>query len=286
MRSIVLRKSFSSDIRKCLYSTTQSIKGPNEPPVSKNTTIDAENVQLHGKMSNQWWNLDGGLRALHAMNTLRVQFIRDGLANTGVAMGTPSKPLDKIKILDVGCGGGILSEPLARIGADVTGIDASTDLIKNATEHAAIDSDLADRLRYINTCIEEHSEIDAEKYDAVVASEVLEHVADQERFLKCCTRATKPGGSLFLSTLNRTLPSWLGGIIAAEYLLRIVPIGTHDWNKFISPNEVRRLIESQGCQTKLIHGMCYNPLKNKWSWTSSTAVNYALHAVKRKEPSH
>lgn len=124
------------------------------------------------------------MKALHSMNSLRVQFVRDGLANTGVVGSTACLPLEGVKILDVGCGGGILAEPLVRIGADVTGIDASLELIKTASEHATLDSSISERLRYVNTSIEEHCENTFEKYDAVVASEILEHVDNRELFLK------------------------------------------------------------------------------------------------------
>ncbi|XP_046741948.1 ubiquinone biosynthesis O-methyltransferase, mitochondrial [Diprion similis] len=284
MRSVTLLGSFKASVRRHFFSTAQSSKGFEDAAKSGYTTVDATDVERHSKISHNWWDTTGEMKALHSLNTLRIQFIRDGLANTGITSMIPCLPLNNIKILDVGCGGGILSEPLARIGADVTGIDASSELIKTATEHAKLDINLSERLHYISTSIEEHSQSNHEKYDAVVTSEVLEHVADKELFLKCCTAAVRPGGSFFLTTINKSMASLLSAIIAAEYVLKLVPRGTHDWNKFVSPNEVRRILESAGCQTKLIHGMCYNPLTNEWSWMSSTAINYVLHAVKREEP--
>ncbi|CAK9826995.1 Ubiquinone biosynthesis O-methyltransferase, mitochondrial [Anthophora retusa] len=237
------------------------------------STVDVTTVDLHSKLSNKWWDVNGEMRALHALNPLRVQFVRDGLANTGVKAECPYLPLEGIKILDVGCGGGLLSEPLARIGAEVTGIDASPDLIATAKEHAALDPNLDGKLNYIQTAIENFASDNKETYNAVVASEVIEH---------CCVNTLKPGGSIFLTTLNKTLPSWLGGIIAAEHVLKLVPKGTHDWNKFITPPEIQYLLESCGCKTKLIHGMFYNLLKNEWFWMTSTVINYAVHAVKKK----
>ncbi|XP_046614897.1 ubiquinone biosynthesis O-methyltransferase, mitochondrial [Neodiprion virginianus] len=283
MRSVRLFGSFKTSVKKHFSSTAQSTKAFEDAAKSGYSTVDSTDIEHHSKLSHKWWDTAGELKALHSLNTLRIQFIRDGLANTGITSMIPSLPLSNVKILDVGCGGGILSEPLARIGADVTGIDASSELIKTATEHATLDINLSERLQYISTSIEEHSQSNYEKYDAVVSSEVLEHVADKELFLKCCTAAMRPGGSLFLTTINKSMASLFGAIIAAEYILRLVPQGTHDWNKFVSPNEVRRILESAGCQTKLIHGMCYNPLTNEWSWMPSTVINYALHAVKREE---
>ena len=183
------------------------------------------------------------MRALHSFNPLRIKLIRDGLANTGHQEIKPSKPLTGLNILDVGCGGGILSEPLARIGATVTGIDASKELISLANDHLKLDVSLSNNLKYINTTIEDYTKELKEKYHVVVASEILEHVIDHELFLKSCSEALLPNGSLFITTLNKNIVSWLGGIVAAEYVLRLLPLGTHDWNKFISPEEVRRLLD-------------------------------------------
>lgn len=175
-----------------------------------------------------------------------MQLVRDGLANTGKTdpklIDSP-EPLSGMKILEVGCGGGIFAEPLARIGAKVTGVDASRDLIETARLHASKDQCLESRLEYINDTIENHAMCNKESYDAVVASEVLEHVTQKDLFVSSLTATLKPGGSVFITTLNKTFPAWAGGIIAAEYILRLLPIGTHDWNKFISPNETQCLLE-------------------------------------------
>ncbi|XP_033220281.1 ubiquinone biosynthesis O-methyltransferase, mitochondrial [Belonocnema kinseyi] len=249
----------------------------------KPPAVDVQDVSRHSNLSENWWDTNGSLRGLHALNRLRVQFIRDGLANVGHEEASPSLPLEGISIVDVGCGGGILTEPLARIGAEVIGVDPSSELIKTAKRHAALDSSLSKRLHYIQTTVEDLTRTSQKQFDAVVTSEVLEHVPDKETFLKYCTDLVKPGGSIFITTINKTIPSWLGGIITAEYLLKIVPAGTHDWNKFIAPKETRRLLERYNCRTKLIHGMMYNPIKNEWHWTSFTGINYAIHAIKRGE---
>ena len=151
---------------------------------TKSPTIDVQEVSRHSKLSGNWWDTTGEMRGLHALNPLRVQFIRDGLANLGYEEVSPSEPLGGITILDVGCGGGILSEPLARIGAEVTGIDPSPELINIAKKHAALDSSLSKRLNYVQTTIEDLIRSTPKTYDAVVASEVLEHVTDKETFLK------------------------------------------------------------------------------------------------------
>ncbi|XP_008546140.1 ubiquinone biosynthesis O-methyltransferase, mitochondrial [Microplitis demolitor] len=261
------------------YSSTKSTEAISET-VNQKSSVDNKEIEHHEKLSEQWWNKQGQMRALHAFNPLRVQFIRDGFKNVGWTESNPRYPLEGLEILDVGCGGGILSEALARAGANVTGIDASKQLIETAKKHASLDSNLSKNLIYIDTSVEDHVNNQAKIYDGVVASEVLEHVSNKDIFINYCTKALKPGGSIFITTLNQTIPSFIGGIIFAEYLLNIVPIGTHEWNKFISPENTRCLLERYGCTTKLIHGMIYNPLTNKWHWTSSEAINYAIHAIK------
>ncbi|XP_066601712.1 ubiquinone biosynthesis O-methyltransferase, mitochondrial [Prorops nasuta] len=244
------------------------------------STVDVSEVKLHSKFSEKWWDKNGDLRALHSLNRLRVQFIRDGLQNMNLKTSNEALSLNGAKILDVGCGGGILTEALARIGANVTGVDASSELIETAKSHAALDHKISGRTNYICISIEDFIKSNHQTYDAVVASEILEHVNNKKLFLQNCSAALKTGGSIFITTLNKSFQSWLGGIIIAEYLLKLAPIGTHSWNKFITPIETQYLLKSCGCTTRLVHGMFYNPLQNEWIWSSSTAINYAIHAVK------
>ncbi|CAL7942304.1 unnamed protein product [Xylocopa violacea] len=244
------------------------------------STVDPVQVDRHSRLRDGWWDSE---TALLKMNNIRVKFISDGLANVGLPQKCPYLPLEGLQILDIGCGGGILSESLARIGADVTGIDASDNLIALAKEHATLDTSIKGKLNYAQGAIEEYSENNKETFDAVVASEVIEHVNNKEMFLKYCIETLKPGGSIFITTFNKTLLSWFGGIIVAEHVLKIVPKGTHDWKKFTPPAEMQSLLEKYGCTTKLIHGMYYNPLMKKWLWANSMLIHYALHAVKRKK---
>lgn len=220
--------------------------------------MDKKEVEFHSNLSEVWWDVTGRMKALHSMNPLRVQLIRDGLANAGLKEANPSTPLDGIKILDVGCGGGILSEPLARIGATVTGLDASTQLISTAKEHASLDKNISGRLSYVASTIEDHTSSNQATYDVVVASEIIEHITDQEFFLKSCTNVVKPGGSIFITTPGKTASSWLVAILMAEYVLRIIPQGTHDWNKFISPEETQRLLEKCKFLFQFYFLNCYN----------------------------
>ncbi|XP_063993267.1 ubiquinone biosynthesis O-methyltransferase, mitochondrial [Diachasmimorpha longicaudata] len=273
--------TFGGTLARCC--STQAIKPVPEVPKTKGTTVDTNDVRQFGELRDKWWDLEGPMRPLHSLNPLRVQLVRDGLLNVGWKDVNPAHPLEGVKILDVGCGGGILSEPLARIGASVTGIDMSDKLIQLAKQHATLDTSLSGRLTYVNTSIEDYVRVNAGVYDAVVASEILEHVSDQELFLQCCANSVKPGGSIFITTMNKTIPAYLGGIVAAEYILKLLPVGTHDWKKFISPEDVQRILDKLGCRTKLIHGEIYNPINNRWTWISSTAINYALHAIKAEE---
>ncbi|GAA6230905.1 ubiquinone biosynthesis O-methyltransferase, mitochondrial [Lates japonicus] len=250
------------------------------------TTVDPDEVRRFQSLASKWWDEQGEFAALHAMNDLRVPFIRDNLLNVHRARH-PGKPLAGLRILDVGCGGGLLTEPLGRLGANVLGIDPVEDSIYTAQLHASYDPDLSDRVSYQACTLEELSSEEevqgAGQFDAVVASEVVEHLADLETFAFCCNQVLKPGGSLFITTINKTNLSYALGIVVAEQLLRIVPSGTHDWEKFISPVELERLLESNGFSVQSVQGMLYNPVSGAWSWTNSTAINYALHAVKHRD---
>ncbi|XP_047357653.1 uncharacterized protein LOC124952192 isoform X3 [Vespa velutina] len=246
------------------------------------STVDSKKVKFFAKLNNKWWDRNGYLALLHIMNNIRVQFVQDGLAKAGFIKDDANLPLEGIKIVDIGCGGGILSEPLAKLGAEVTGIDNSLELINVAKEHASLDCNLSGRLNYIQTTIEEFEKENKEKYDAVVASEILEHVFNQQLFIKSCSSIIKPGGSLFVTTTNKTLQSWLAGIVA-EYIFNILAIGTNEWNKFISPEEVQCFLETYGLKTKIIRGMIFNLIKYEWYWSSNVSMGYALHAIKQYE---
>ncbi|XP_072250929.1 ubiquinone biosynthesis O-methyltransferase, mitochondrial [Leuresthes tenuis] len=251
------------------------------------TTVDPAEVRRFQSLATKWWDEQGEFAALHALNDLRVPFVRDNLLNVHRARH-PGKPLAELRILDVGCGGGLLTEPLGRLGANVLGIDPVEDSIGTAHLHSSHDPDLVDRVLFRACTLEqlsgegegEQEEQGAAQFDAVVASEVVEHLADLETFALCCSNVLKPGGSLFITTINKTNLSYALAVVVAERLLRIVPNGTHDWEKFISPVELERLLESHGFSVQSVQGMLYNPMSGAWSWTNSTSINYALHAVK------
>uniref|UniRef100_A0A182TTG3 Ubiquinone biosynthesis O-methyltransferase, mitochondrial n=1 Tax=Anopheles melas TaxID=34690 RepID=A0A182TTG3_9DIPT len=270
-----------------LTRTSRCFSSPSETIRTQYSNVDQREVENLSKQSSEWWDPQGPTRGLHAMNSLRVPLIRDGLIATGaVDRSLIQKPnvLESLNILEVGCGGGILTEALAKLHSNVVGIDPSEKLISVAKEHAKESATLRpEHLQYHVETIEQHAAKHAERYDAVVASEVLEHVNDKVAFVEQCLAALKPGGSMFLTTINKTTPSWLGAIVAAEQIFHLVPEGTHDWDKFISPLDLQRILSSYNCTTILVHGMFYQFWSNQWCWTKNTEINYALHAVKVKE---
>lgn len=247
------------------------------------STIDSKDVKHLSNFKNNWWDENGPINLLHLFNPFRIEFVRKGLANAGFKLQNSALPLEGVKIIDIGCGGGILTESLARVGAHVTGLDVSTELIDIANEHIKLDPTILERVNYIQTSVEEFSSENEKLYDAVIASEVVEHVQNPEIFLKECVKLLKPGGSIFITTLNKTLVSWFGAIVLAEYIFNFIPHGTHEWNKFISPYQVQHILDKYGCETKLIHGIKFNPLTNQWSWSSFTTIHYGLHAIKQRE---
>ncbi|CAI5769863.1 ubiquinone biosynthesis O-methyltransferase, mitochondrial [Podarcis lilfordi] len=243
------------------------------------TTVDPKEMKKFQLLAHKWWDEHGDYAALHSMNDIRVPFIRDTVLNMRNDH-QPGSPLSGVKILDVGCGGGLLTEPLGRLGASVTGIDPLEDSIRTAELHKSFDPVLAKRIQYKSCTLEDIVEEASDTFDVIVASEVVEHVADVEMFIRCCSKVLKPEGSLFITTINKSQLSYIFGIVVAERVLGIVPTGTHDWEKFIPPEELERLLESNGFLVKTVKGMLYNPLFGSWSWTESTIINYALHAVK------
>lgn len=244
-------------------------------------TVNAHEVEHHSNMKDYWWNNNGPLNALHSFNPLRVSFIINGLTNMKKIetknIGT-RQSLENIKILDVGCGGGVLTEALARLDGHVTGIDPSKELITIANDHSMF---LRNKnIKYLNESIEEHIISNTDSYDAIVTSEVLEHVSNKYGFLTNCVDCLKPGGSLFITTPNRTICSWLSVKVIGE-TFDFIPKGTHEWEKFICPHELQSILEINcKCDTISIYGLSYNPFTNRWSWTDSTDVSYAIHAVK------
>ncbi|XP_032828594.2 ubiquinone biosynthesis O-methyltransferase, mitochondrial [Petromyzon marinus] len=245
----------------------------------KSSSVNPHELAKFQALAHTWWDERGELGPLHSLNSLRVPLIRDGLLGAE-APTRGALPLKGFHILDVGCGGGLLCEPLARIGATVLGIDPLEENVGTARVHARSDPQLASRLRYEVAQVEDLAEREGPVFDAVVASEVVEHVHDPAAFIACCCRLVKPGGSLFLTTINKTAASFAFAIVVAEWLLRIVPRGTHAWESFVEPRSVRSALEENGLSVVELRGMAYSPLRSSWSWSDSTDVNYAVHALK------
>ncbi|XP_020383445.1 ubiquinone biosynthesis O-methyltransferase, mitochondrial isoform X1 [Rhincodon typus] len=245
------------------------------------TTVESGELKKFQALSQKWWDRNGEFAALHALNDLRVPFIRDTLLMHSEKQQS-GRPLHGLRILDVGCGGGLLSEPLGRLGAMVTGIDPLEDNIRIADVHKSFDPVLKEQVQYSACPLEQMAMEAPGMFDAVIASEVVEHVSDVETFIRCAAQVLKPGGSLFITTINKTFLSYALAIVAAEKILRIVPNGTHEWGKFISPNKLEAHLMSSGFTVETINGMLYNPLFGSWRWIINASVNYALHAVKNK----
>ena len=238
-------------------------------------TVDEEEIHRFDSLANDWWDPDGPSAMLFRLNPIRLSFILRNLAPDGGQTDGP-QAFTGIQLLDVGCGGGILSEPLARLGAKVTGIDASEANI-NAARHHAQQMNL--EINYQCQTLEELHET-GKKFDVVVAMEVLEHVADKEFFLETLSLVLKPGGSLFLSTFNKTLKSYAAAILGAEHLLRLLPRGTHQWDKFTPPSELIQNLLTHGLKPTEIRGVGYSPLSNTWSLSKNLSMSYILHASK------
>jgi 2-polyprenyl-6-hydroxyphenyl methylase / 3-demethylubiquinone-9 3-methyltransferase len=239
-------------------------------------SVDPDEISRFGALADRWWAADGEFSALHKLNPVRLAYIRDkALAHFDGETGS-LKPLSGLRVLDLGCGGGLLSEPLHRMGADLVSIDASEDGIKAAREHAAANGLTMD---YRCTTAETLA-ASGEQFDIVVAMEIIEHVASVDGFLDTCSALVKPGGLFFAATLNRTPKSYALAIVGAEYLLRWVPRGTHDWRKFVRPSELARGLRRNGLTTDKVTGVTLDIASGDWRESDDTAVNYMLSACK------
>ena len=245
---------------------------PNIP----HSSIDTSEIQRFSKISSQWWDENGPFKPLHQLNPTRLQYIRDCLISHFQRRSTKDKPLSGLSILDIGCGGGLVAEPLTRLGASVMGIDASAQAIEVAKAHATM-MDLAVTYECLSA---EDLNAKGQTFDVVLALEIVEHVADVAGFLKTCTQLVAPGGALLLSTLNRTWKSYAVAIVGAEYIMGLLPKGTHDWHKFLSPAELATHLRPLGFSFADLKGMSYTPLKDQWHLSRDLEVNYLGYAKK------
>ena len=239
------------------------------------TTINREEIQKFSRMADEWWDVNGKFKPLHMFNPIRIEYITDKIKNYFNLKKDKANFLDGLNILDIGCGGGLISEPLARLGANVTGIDASDKNINVAMLHSKKNGL---KINYINSSPENLK--DFKKFDIILNLEIVEHVEDVKLYIKSCGKLLRKNGLMFTATLNRSFTSYVKAIIGAEYLLRWLPIGTHDWNKFVKPEELEKFLSQENFSTLDITGLKFNPILRKWKKSSDLSVNYIISSLK------
>ena len=232
------------------------------------TSVNKKEIEKFSKMAEEWWDPNGKFKPLHKFNPIRIRYIKDNIIDH-FNLNNKNKPLNKINILDIGCGGGLLSEPMSRLGADVVGIDASEKNIKIAKMHA-VKNNL--KIEYKTTSPEKLKT--NKKFDVILNMEIVEHVEDVNFFIKSCAKLLKKNGIMFVATLNKTLKSYVFGIIGAEYIMRWLPIGTHEWEKFLNPDDLIAISKENNLNLRKLDGMKYNLLKDQWTISADKSVNY------------
>ena len=235
------------------------------------TTINKEEIQKFSNLAEEWWDVNGKFKPLHMFNPTRIEYITEKIKHHFEIRNNKENFLENLNILDIGCGGGLISEPLSRLGGSVTGIDASEKNIKVASLHSKKNNL---KIRYLNKSPEQLNEF--EKFDVILNLEIVEHVDDVNLYINSCYKLLKPKGIMFTATINRTLTSYIKAIIGAEYILRWLPIGTHDWNKFIKPEELEKYLLENKFKTIDIKGLEFNPLNRKWRQSANLSVNYII----------
>ena len=237
------------------------------------TTINKEEIQKFSKLADQWWDVNGKFKPLHMFNPIRIEYIT-GIIKKHFKINNQSNCLKDLNILDIGCGGGLISEPMTRLGGNITGIDASEKNIKIAKLHAQ-KSGL--EIKYIKASPEE---LDVKQnFDIILNLEIVEHVDNLNLYIQSCKKLLKKNGLMFTATLNRTFTSYIKAIIGAEYVLRWLPIGTHDWNKFIKPEELEKILSVENFSTLDISGLSFNPFLKRWKRSNDTSVNYIISSL-------
>ena len=240
----------------------------------KNNTINKKEIEKFSKIAEEWWNPEGKFKPLHKFNPIRISYIKENIINT-FKLDYNKTPLKNIKILDIGCGGGLLSEPMCRLGAKVTGIDASDKNIEVARLHSKKNNL---EIEYLCSSPEKFSAKD--KFDVILNMEIVEHVEDVNFFLESCSKLLKKDGIMFVATLNKTLKSYIFAIVGAEYILRWLPIGTHEWEKFLKPDDLISILKKNDLSLDRVDGMNFNLIRNKWSVGDDKSVNYIAKFIK------
>jgi 2-polyprenyl-6-hydroxyphenyl methylase / 3-demethylubiquinone-9 3-methyltransferase len=240
----------------------------------KNNTINKKEIEKFSKIAEEWWNPEGKFKPLHKFNPIRISYIKENIIKT-FKLDQKKTPLKNIKILDIGCGGGLLSEPMSRLGANVTAIDASEKNISVAKHHSKKNNL---KINYFCTSPEKLKVKD--KFDVILNMEIVEHVENVNFFLKSSSKLLKKNGIMFVATLNKTLKSYMFAIVGAEYILRWLPIGTHEWDKFIKPIDLINILKKNNFRLDQIDGMKFNLVMNKWSVSTDKSVNYIAKFIK------
>ena len=240
----------------------------------KNNTINKEEIEKFSKIAEEWWNPNGKFKPLHKFNPIRISYIRENIIKT-FKLNQKKPPLKNIKILDIGCGGGLLSEPMCRLGADVTAIDASKKNIDVAKLHAK-----KNNLNIDYICSSPEKLKINNKFDVILNMEIIEHVEDVDFFLASCSKLLKKNGIMFVATLNKTLKSYVFAIVGAEYIMRWLPIGTHEWEKFVKPADLTNILKKNNLKLDKIDGMKFNLFLDKWDISNDKSVNYIAKFIK------
>ena len=238
------------------------------------TSVNKKEIDKFSKMANEWWDPEGKFKPLHKFNPIRIKYIKENIINN-FKLKNKFRPLSGINILDIGCGGGLLSEPMSRMGANVTGIDASDKNIKIAKLHSK-----KNKLKINYLCSSPEKLKITKKFDVILNMEIVEHVEDIDFFLKSCSKLLKKNGLMFVATINKTLKSYIFAIVGAEYVLRWLPIGTHEWEKFVKPEDLKKILMKYDLSLNKLEGMNFNIFKDEWSISKDLSVNYIAKFIK------
>ena len=251
------------------------------PKLSARSSIDPAEVERFSRLAAEWWDPKGKFAPLHKFNPVRLSFIRDQALRRFRRDSAARRPFEGLRLLDIGCGGGLLCEPMTRLGFSVTGVDASERNIGTARAHADA---MGLSIDYRASTAEALEAAGETPFDVILNMEVIEHVADPGDYLRSCARLLAPGGLMIVATLNRTLKAFALAKVGAEYILRWVPAGTHDWNKFLKPDELRAFLEGEPLEVNGPYGVDFNPLTGKWGQSMDAEVNYMMTVTKAGAP--
>ena len=238
-------------------------------------SVNSKEIEKFSKIAKEWWDPNGKFKPLHKFNPIRISYIKENIIRSFNIIQKNKVPLKNIKILDIGCGGGLLSEPMCRLGADVVGIDASLKNINVAKIHAK-----KNKLKIKYVCASPEKMKTNNKFDVILNMEIVEHVEDLNFFLKSCSNLLKKDGIMFIATINKTLKSYAFAIVGAEYILRWLPVGTHEWEKFVKPDDLIEILKINKIKLDRLDGMKFNLITNEWKISQDTSVNYIAKFIK------